>query len=54
MLKEALEELDSGNGAVLNALSAVVAVLKRDLPILETLQSVVGQSDTENVTAKVL
>ena len=54
MLKKALNEFNGGDGAVLDRLGAVVAVTESDLPIFQTFQAVIGQSDAENVAAQVL
>ena len=54
VLEEAIEELHSGDRAVLNRLRPGVAVVEGHAPLVETLQPVVGQGDAENITAEIL
>ena len=54
VLEETLKELDAGDGAVLNTLSAVVTITEADAAILDRFQPIVGQSDSENVSAEIL
>ena len=54
MLEKALKELYAGDGAVLKALSPVIAIAKPDLPIRNGFQPIVGDGDAEDIAAEVV